>query len=283
MVNGKRLLFFDLLRTIAVALIVFHHVACKIPGMICPNYGVIFNVFYLGAGYDGLYLLIFVSGAVLEYTYPRLKGIEEISVFYVKRLFRLYPALWMSLILGLVISPWLISRPLFSTFLEFVSVNVWTGTGGGLINPAGWFIGLIFVLYLMFPFISPAIRKYPYLTLGLIAFVEIFLRYGFHLGLIPMFHGTADRWVPICNLLEFSLGIFIVQQDFFPKWTYDSHAISFLAEISFYVYLVHYIPGMTAILVYSLPLYIVAVALFTWLLMLGDQRVQGWLKKVARF
>ena len=279
MANGKRLLFFDLLRIIAVALIIFHHVAGRIPWLPCPNYGVIFNIFYLGAGYDGLYLLIFVSGAVLEYTYPRLKGTENIATFYVKRLFRLYPALWMSLILGLAISPWLIGQPLFNTFLEFVSVNVWTGTGGGLINPAGWFIGLIFVLYLMFPFISPAIRKHPYLTLGLIAFIEIFLRYGFHLGLIPGFHGTADRWVPICNLLEFSLGIFIVQQDFFPKWTHDNRVVLVLAEISFYVYLVHFIPGMLNIIAFSLPLYIVAVALFSWLLMLGDQKVQGWLKK----
>ena len=280
MVNGKRLLFFDLLRIIAVAGIVYLHIHTFCPWVPFYDGGKLFNILQMNSGVIGVYLLIFVSGAVLEYTHSHLEGIEEISTFYVKRLFRVYPAFWMSMVIGLVLAPALIYRPLFDTFLEFTGFHTWSGEwGGGPINPVGWFIGLIVVLYFLFPFISSSIRKYPYLMLFLIAFVEISIRYTFNIYQFPMLGAGTDRWLPVCNLLEFGLGIWIVQRGFYPKWTYDNPMIGFIADISFYVFLIHIVSGMKILMTASLPFYFTAVVMLAWLLMLGDQKIQAWLKK----
>ena len=272
MANGKRLLFFDILRIVSVALIVFAHIAAVYKRE--PFYGehLVFNLVYLNLGIVGVSILVFVSGAVLEYTHANLRSINEIATFYVKRLFRIYPAFWMSLIIGVAVTPWLINRPWFTNFMEFSGFNTWSGHWGGLINPCGWFVGLIVALYFLFPFLSASIRKYPHMTLVLIALAEISLRYLF--VDIP---GAPDRWLPACNFLEFGLGIWVVQQNLFPAWTYDSPVIGFLADISFYAFLSHYV--LLNVLPLSPAFYFIAVALFSWLMMLGDRTVQVWLKK----
>ena len=280
MANGKRLLFFDLLRIVSIAMIVFYHLALVLrwaPFYMAPT---IFNIAYLNCGIIGAYLMVFVSGSVLEYAHTNLGGFRDITRFYAKRLVRIYPAFWMSMVIGLAFTSALLSRPAFTTIMEFSGFNTWTGHWGGLINSCGWFIGLIVALYFFFPFLSASIRKYPVLTLVLIAFVEIFLRYTLITHSVPGFDSRAARWLPFCNFLEFGLGIWIVQNGLYPKWTYDNRLIGFLADISFYVFLVHLVSGMKeALIPASLPLYFVAVALLAWLLMVGDQKVQGWLKK----
>jgi peptidoglycan/LPS O-acetylase OafA/YrhL len=281
--NGtNRLLFFDMLRIISIGLIVFFHIAIKyLWGPFCSD-PVIFNIFHLGLGAIGVALLIFVSGAVLEYSHPKLNNSDEVAEFYVKRLFRIYPAFWMSIIIGLVGAPILLLRlrP-FYLFLQVIGFNAWSGGWGGSITEVGWFIGLIVALYFLFPFLSASIRKYPYTMLFLITFVEIFTRYALNTGYFPLLMSSPDRWLPFCNFLEFGLGIWIVQQGFYPKWTCKSHWIRVLAELSFYVFLIHYLGLMMNLLNVSLVFYLVAVALVAWLMMTGDQKIQACLKRIT--
>ncbi|DBA34945.1 TPA_asm: O-acetyltransferase [Caudoviricetes sp. vir524] len=275
MANGKRLLFFDLLRILSVALIVFYHLSIVYRLAPFDKPLLAFNIIYLNPGLIGVTLMIFVSGAVLEYSRPRLESLDEIAEFYVKRLFRIYPAFWMSMIFGLICSPYLVNLPVFNIFLEFTGFNTWSGTMGGHINQVGWFIGLIVALYFLYPFLSSSIKKYPYQMLCIIAFVEIFTRYFVNVYSIG---GTPDRWLPFCNFLEFGLGIWVVQQGFYPKWTSEGTTIPFLAEISFYVFLIHYPGSMLVIARQSLPVYFIAVGLVSWLVMLGDREIQRILK-----
>lgn len=278
MENGKRLLFFDILRIVSVALIIFCHIATVYHWRMFFG-PTLFHIFYLNTGVVGVALLIFVSGAVLEFSHPNLSGNDEIFVFYVKRLFRIYPAFWMSMVIGLAFSAYLIYRPILITFLEFSGFNAWSGGWGGLINPCGWFVGLIVALYFLFPFLSAFIKRYPWQMLCLIAVAEIFSRYALATGHIQMLAGAPDRWFPFCNLLEFSLGIWVVQQGIYPKWTHDNVPIRFFADISFYAFLIHYVAGMKLLIAASFSVYFIAVSMLAWLMMLGDQKVQGWLKK----
>jgi peptidoglycan/LPS O-acetylase OafA/YrhL len=221
-----------------------------------------------------------VSGAVLEYTHPRLESLAAVTGFYVKRLSRIYPAFWMSLIIALTYAPALLrSLQPHILLLEFTGFCAFTGRWSGVINPIAWFIGLIVVLYFLFPFLSASIRERPFLMLFLIAVIEISARYFFHVWYIPELGRWPDKWLPVCNFLEFGLGIWIVQNGFYPKWVHDSRVIGFLAEISFYVFLIHEVGGIFAMSKVSLPAYVIAVGLLSWLMMLGDQGVQVWLKK----
>jgi peptidoglycan/LPS O-acetylase OafA/YrhL len=279
MTETKRLLFFDLLRIGAIAAIVLYHFSlCFSIKPYCDD-NLFFNIIYLNEGIIGVAVLIFVSGAVLEYTHSQLNGVDQLSEFYMKRLVRIYPAFWMSLVIGLVLAPYFLQLPKFNLFCEFTGFSTWSGTFGGVINGVGWFIGLIIVLYFLFPFLSASIRKYPYLMLFLITFTEIFTRYFVNVIHFPLLGTAPDRWLPVCNLLEFSLGIFFVQQNFYPKATYDSKIILFLADISFYVLLVHYLTNFREVLFFSPVFYFFAVALFAWFVMLADQRVQNSIKK----
>jgi len=277
-----RLLFFDILRIGSVAMIVFAHIATVKNWVLFT--ALIFNIIYLNVAIFGVYLLIFVSGAVLEYSHPKLSSLDEVSEFYVKRLFRIYPAFWMSLIIGLIIVPKLITLPLFNLLLEFIGFTSWAGQWGGQINAVGWFIGLIIVLYFLFPFLSASIKKYPYRMFFMIAFAEVFLRYFFNVytfGILTVytFGILTDRWFPVCNFLEFGLGIWVVQQNFYPKWTHENRWISFLTELSFYIFLIHILFLNNA--QSSLMMYLIQVVLLAWLVMLGDRKIQIWLKKVT--
>lgn len=276
MANGKRLLFFDLLRIVSVAAIVIYHLSgiCGW-GALSTLYTI--NSFYFNLGIVGTYLLIFVSGAVLEYTHPNLKGFDEIATFYIRRLIRIYPAFWMSLIVAVVCIPALVFLPPHVAFLEIMGYNYLGDTT--TINAVGWFIGVIVILYFAYPFLSAAIRKHPYFTFFLIVVIEIPVRYFLCTHSFPAFRVQPDRWLPFCSFLEFGLGIWIVQQNLYPKWTYNSSALSFLAEISFYVFLTHYLVGFVELARISLLIYIPALMLLSWLMMLGDQRIQVWVKK----
>ncbi len=273
----KRLLFFDILRIASVAAIIFFHIAQVKGWQLFSSLNLIFNIFYLNAGMIGVMVLIFVSGAVLEYSHPDLKTLDDISEFYVKRLFRIYPAFWMSMIIGLVYAPTLTTLYPFSLLLQFIGFNTWSGQWGGMINSVGWFIGLLITLYFFYPFLSASIREYPYQMLYLIAFTEIFFRFALNVMHVPVFGMSPDRYLPICNLLEFSLGIFIVQQNFYPKWTHESRGVSVLAEVSFYVFLIHDI--IVIMVGYAPVFYFVSVAVLSWLVMLGDRQIQQVLKK----
>lgn len=278
MTKTKRLLFFDILRIGAIVAIVLYHFCLSFGISPYGDENLVFNFFYLNEGIFGVAVLIFVSGAVLEYTHSGLNDVDDICEFYIKRLARIYPAFWMSLVIGLVLSPYFLQLPVFTLFCEFSGFSTWSGNFGGVINGVGWFIGLIVVLYFLFPFLSASIRKYPYQMFFLVTFVEIFTRYFVNVMQFSILGTAPDRWLPVCNLLEFSLGIFIIQQNFYPKTTCDSKIILFLTDISFYVLLVHYLTNFREVLYFSPVFYFFSVALFAWFVMLADQRVQNSIK-----
>jgi peptidoglycan/LPS O-acetylase OafA/YrhL len=286
-----RILFFDLLRIVLVALIVYNH--SRLPGLesidsifFAGGY-FLYNIYPVSLGVIAIYGMFFVSGAVLQYNYREIQDFWQYIRFILKRFIRLYPAFWMSLILTLCLVPALMRNGLFSVGMEFTGFYTFMGIGSGIINPMGWFIGAVFCLYLLFPFLARIVEKYGIASLVVLMIVS----YVSRVFLFQNFGSIHDLflWLPICNLFEFCLGIYIVQRGFFPNAETKSHWIRGLAELSFYVFLFHVVAititnrTLLEILFFRDHLAIIyfsalGITLVVSLIAMGiDQRIQKWL------
>jgi peptidoglycan/LPS O-acetylase OafA/YrhL len=197
-----------------------------------------FSIYPLGLTGISVFGLIFVSGAVLEYNYKRIEHFSQYSRFLFKRFIRLYPAFWMSLLLGILLSPSLLQNGLFSTCMEFTGFFIVLGQGPGFLNSMGWFIGTIFLLYMLFPWFSRVISKY---RLGAVIGFCI-LSWGLRFLLLTYNLVPLDRfymWFPLCNAFEFCLGIYIIQAGLYPKKENNYPIVRILSDLSFYVFLFH--------------------------------------------
>jgi len=237
----ERILFFDLVRVLAILLVVIQHVPHNVfplnLGLNIPHYG------FLNIGRIGVFLFIFASGAVLEYSNGNkaINSISEMAYFYYRRLVRIYPAYWISLIIGVVMAPTKINVPPSSLFFQFIGFSPWINEWDNsmLINPMGWFICLIVSLYFLYPFISSVMRKNPYVTLLALFIISMSLK-----SFIASY-GTEwirlDYWFPLAIVFNFGLGIFIIRTGIYPKQIHHSQKLSFLSELAFYVYLTHFL------------------------------------------
>lgn len=268
--SQKRLLIFDLLRIVTISLIVFIHILSRFSNSFLTQNYLFFDTFFVGIGVIGTSVFILVSGSVLEYTFKKINTVKELLRFYSKRVMRLYPAYWMSLFIVVCFSPIYLYLPWWNLLIQSMGFMVFAGLTEGFINDMGRFIGLIFFLYMLFPFLSMTMKKYPYHVLALLAIATFGSRYL----LISSGVGTMDlvRWLPICNLLAFGIGIFIVQKDLYPKWTYKNKWILWAANISFYVFLLH--PIFYPIVTVNLPVYFILVIFLSTLVMWFDIHVQ---------
>lgn len=100
----KRLAFIDTLRGIAVLSVLLQHVLEVIVQKhpTGPFYWPIHDVigYYMNLGRFGVVLFFFVSGFVIPFSFPA--SAAPVRDFAISRFFRLYPAYWTSLVIGLV-------------------------------------------------------------------------------------------------------------------------------------------------------------------------------------
>ena len=100
----KRLAFIDTLRGIAVLAVLVQHVfeviLEKHPTGV--YYGPLHDIFgyYMNFGRFGVVLFFFVSGFVIPFSFP--DSATPVRDFTISRFFRLYPAYWTSIVVGLV-------------------------------------------------------------------------------------------------------------------------------------------------------------------------------------
>jgi len=146
----------------------------------------------------------------------------------------------MSLLLSIILFPWVLQNGLYKTFMEFTGFFILLGQGPGNLNPMGWFIGTIFYLYIIFPVLSKIVKEYhlwSLLIFLIISYISRFLLISYNLNSLNL----LPRWLPICNLFEFGLGIYLIQNTIYPKNINNSQIIKNLSELSFYVFLFHMI------------------------------------------
>ena len=77
-------------------------------------------------------------------------------------------------------------------------------------------------------------------------FIKIFEREWYlvamfvRIAIPPGFGGRSWYWFPLSRMLEFSLGIYIVQNGYYIKTINDSILIKFCSDLCFPIFLVHY-------------------------------------------
>ena len=213
-------------------------------------------------------MFFFISGVSLQYNHAIITSCKD---FYIKRLVRIYPALWISVILGLLIMRrdalpvnatkvmWSLSG-IFALFRAHV-VNAWT-----------WFLGTMIIFYLIFPFLSSAISKWPGPSMVSIFALSALSRY--FLNVYPIYM-TSDQWgfidvlmpstFPLSNLFIFSFGIFLIQHGFFPENKHNIKTLSFISALTYPIYLIHGFllwPSMALSEMFPLKLVVLSILIY---------------------
>ncbi|MFH0713445.1 MAG: acyltransferase family protein [Candidatus Micrarchaeota archaeon] len=301
--SRERVVIFDLLRIIGIALVVFTHIAFTVGWGEWTNEFWIGNLFYWGVGSIGVLLFLFASGAVLELTQSEVSNARSYLEFVYRRLVRLYPAVWLSVAFAIVL--WLNSLMLlvttgFSAPINMMILNagfsapidmtvlLWSLSGfsafvglwGGPFNVVVWCIGLFVVLYLVFPLLHYGFKHKPYLTLGVLFIISLLSTYFINVwqsGLPDLpFGKNVARWMPLCNIFYFGLGIFMARKGWYPKWTQSKGVMPWLGELSFYVFLFHF--PLESLSKISILLFAVSTIFTAYLFMELDKKIQVQLK-----
>ena len=214
MENQKRIKAFDLMRVVAFALIILYHllVQLQIEG-IYPAETV--SKFYATPNMHiatlAVSIFFMLSGASL---YCSTKEGMSIKKFYKKRLLRLlipfYIVVFVYDIFRIVISGSISAVfnpavPKWRIILTLLGLDEWISMHGIVTFSCGvgeWFLGLLIVIYCLFPLIKILVDKYPKLFFVIVSSIYIIFIYNDHLT-IPI----HQSFIPKC--FEFILGIYI--------------------------------------------------------------------------
>lgn len=282
-----RLSFFDLIRILAISLIFLSHLQFffnfndYLFGQAAGTW--ISNVFFLSLGNIGVILFIAVSGAVLELNKKSINNLTDYLKYMYYRLIRIYPAYWMSLI-SVAILYVLLGLNLGNLFWQFSGFSAFVNQWGGVLNPVGWFIGLLVSLYLVFPFLSKTMEKNPEPIIFLLFIISLTLTYFINTTPNSANFGPYStyvaRWFPFCYLFYLGIGIFIAQKGYYPKWQDKTGIVTYLGKLSFYIFLFH-LPVIYFAMYMKNPVFLILVAPVSIIVMKIDDKIQFFLKKFS--
>jgi len=196
-VSESRVDIFDVLRSLAILLIVIGHLGFSVFSSIYPP------------GKVGVSIFIILSGMALEYVY----GSRNIDVgnFYWRRLLRIYPTYFLALILAaFILGKQSLPSNIFEGLLTFTGLCAFAGKWGCSLVETSWFIGLIMSLYLFYPYLSKWTKQSPYTMIGTLFFANLVSNFMVT-KVVPLPNQPLD-WFPFCRIFEFGLGIFLVRQ-----------------------------------------------------------------------
>ncbi len=224
--KSGRLVELDYLRFFSVVMIILSHFfnGMKRKGIISDNFAE-FSLGFLPLQYDPLNLLfnnlglvgvsffVILSGAGLYLSYNRDKSII-FKEWFKKRVIKIYPK-YLVVFFGVIISYFVFVGSLNSLNLswgEFIAsifaVQAYFGFGGGVVNEATWFIGLILALYVFFWFFKDlydrADKKVIFISLFIVSVISKYVVYFF-------FGTRAAKFVFITSLFEFSFVVLMLR------------------------------------------------------------------------
>jgi len=251
--TAVRFTLLDIGRCVAILLLLTAHVAQTTGGVLGAFWG-IRGFYYVSLG--GLAVTIFLvqSGMALALRY-RGESIDY-PLFMVKRCLRIYPVYYLSLAGGLLLyalNSYSDTGSLLSYFstlgfgdvlLSITGFYPFAGKWGGPFVKTSWFIGLIMSMYLLFPLLSHLIKKHPHISICALLLVSTLSRIILgRYGVLPM---RPLDWFPLCRVFEFSLGIYLItvvrtkMPDALIATGREVPLISFISELSFPLFLIHY-------------------------------------------
>ncbi len=163
----KRLLYLDYIRAFSTILIILTHynaLFLYLPQKYTGNSIILsayVNNLYIGDW--GVSLFLIISGAALMYTYQDNFNIKE---FYKKRVLTIFPLYWFTYIITMsylflrhkTINPMGAAR--WKIFLSIIGMDAYLGGITDIWSCIGeWFLGLIIIIYIVFPAIFWLINK----------------------------------------------------------------------------------------------------------------------------
>ena len=245
----NRILFFDILRIFAIFLVVLSHII-QFGGVpyLRDFYGIP-GFYWVSLGGIGVTIFLVVSGSSLALNYASFHNLDEIKRFYINRIIRIYPAYCLAVILTILL--FIICIPgyaktltITTLLLTFSGLYSLLGQWGGPIMSIGWFIGLIMILYAVYPLLIWAFNENLEGTILFLLFISIASRIVCgYLQTMGLGVRLID-WVPLCRVFEFGLGIYLVKAGLYIKTIhlpdYLSRIILFASIFSFPVFLIHY-------------------------------------------
>jgi len=234
------------------------------------------HVFFWDLGSIGIIVFICISGAVLELNKKFITTITDYATYMARRVLRIYPAYWMSLLFVIAIFLYSHKSNFGNIFWQFSGFSAFTLHWGGELNPAGWCIGLFVVLYLLFPFISKLMEERPGLVLAVLFVLSMLTTWWINTILENNPSDIAlsmARWFPLCSLFYFGMGIYIVRKGYYPEWEDTTGIISWLGELSFYVFLFQS-PVRTVYMQNGIFLYLAVLGLVSFTAMMIDKKIQ---------
>ncbi len=301
--NTDRILIVDLFRVIAIFMVLFSHILFTIghPWLqICqPSFG-IHPFSWSTWGEIGVTIFLILSGFSLEYTYGGMH--INFGRFYVKRVFKIYPIYYMSLLLGLMVHVafklWgILYRGAPSTllpdfgyldfFLALSGFNAFFGKWGGPLVLSSWFIGLIMVLYLCYPIISWACRRSPWACITFLFLISLISR--ILISGSNIFLNNPMAWFPLNRVFEFGLGVFLaglIKRDLLKSLNHALEGLPFLtffSAISYPLFLIHdplrrFIvmgPNNALSRTFGIALFLVLSIVLSKMALLIDQRIKN--------
>lgn len=255
----ERVLVLDLLRVTAISMVILSHVLITLssswPGPGQAHFG-FFPFSWNTWGEIGVTIFLVISGFGLGYTYRGHR--VSFAPFVFRRIVRIYPIYYFSLLLALAIhlgvatrssllldSPFII-LPEFG-WLDFMlaltGLNAFAGKWGGPLVWSSWFIGLIMTMYLAYPLIAQGLKRSPWVCLGLLFCLSYISR--IMVADSELLTGDQMHWFPLNRVFEFSIGVALEQ--LVPQSMLDSSNaglrkfgfLPFWGELSFPLFLIH--------------------------------------------
>ena len=255
----ERILYFDIIKLLAlICVLVCHYMRTLDFYQISYNFKLLpDNIFSIYTGTVGCVLFFIVSGASLEYVYhEQLK----LKTYFIKRFKGIYPMFWISFVIFFCIyfyidggynkniPRWkiILSMTGFDGIVNSFSSTFWT--------VGEWFLGVLIILYILFPILKKLVDEFPYPSLAVSTLVGVIFDYTYsnsHVDISVLF----IVWIP-----AFVLGMVFVKR--IKRVSNCLLIVSMIVLTIFTIFDLNFVYKMTSIYFVGASLFFILVYLF---------------------
>lgn len=141
-----RVVELDIIRAAAIIIILFGHSYSYLPTVTLNSVVAFFTSF-------AYVLFFFISGYVLYLNHPSFRQLNEVTDFFKKRVLRIFPLYWLVLALWFLLGVPFASR-LDALVIIFGLQGFLSPMYSSVLATGWWFIGVILVLYTIYPLVT---------------------------------------------------------------------------------------------------------------------------------
>lgn len=180
----ERILYFDVIKVLAVICVFVSHFARTLEYYqisysfkILPD-----NIFSVYTGTVGCVLFYIVSGAALMYMNQERLNLKS---YFLKRLKGIYPMFWIAFIIFFALRFYIEkgydkSIPIWRMVFSFTGFDGLAGFYCPTFYTVGeWFLGVLVILYILFPILRKLTNDFPYATLAVSTLIGLIVDYTY--------------------------------------------------------------------------------------------------------